>query len=162
MAIKNTSYGRNADTYLKSKDPKKFYSIFNQALATPEFRKAGINDKFYSVLQSKGYNAILDINDTRKSSFSDMVKEPTIFFGADKWEKIKATKIEGNTILPMAGEISREAGVKRAIRELGTYASAVAVLDAVIDKRKVEKYLDEHPDSELSEKEIKKRLKQKT
>ena len=38
-------------------------------------------------MKKHGYNAILDINDTRYSGYKKVSKSPTIFFGDDKWEK---------------------------------------------------------------------------
>ena len=80
-------YGNDAEKLLKS-NPAKFYDRFNQALATPEFQDKGINKKFYSELEKRGYNAVLDINDTRYSGYKKISKSPTIFFGDGKWEKI--------------------------------------------------------------------------
>lgn len=95
--IKSTAYGYDADNLIKT-NPKLFYNRFNQALATPAFQSKGIHKQFYSELNKKGYNAILDINDARYSGYKNIAKSPTIFFGKDKWEKIGSTKLSETKI----------------------------------------------------------------
>ena len=75
------------DYVVNGKHSKKLYDRFNQALATPQFQEVGIHKKYYNEMKKHGYNAILDINDTRYSGYKNISKSPTIFFGDDKWEK---------------------------------------------------------------------------
>lgn len=153
--IKTTDYGRSvdADNLFKSK-PKIFYDKFNQALATPEFQSKGIHKKFYSELEKNGYNAILDINDTRYSGYKNISKDPTIFFGKDKWEKIGSTKLSDVTIKPNAIKYGLGLFAKKSGKTTAKYAAAIAVGKTVNDRMKIEKYLDEHPNSKLSGREI--------
>lgn len=151
--IKSTAYGNDADKLLKT-NPKLFYDRFNQALATPQFQSKGIHKQFYSALEKQGYNAILDINDTRYSGYKSISKSPTIFFGKDEWEKIGSTKlsdaeIDSNLTKYFFGMLSKNFG-KTTVRN----ASIIVAAKSVSDRKAIEKYLDEHPNSKLSDKEI--------
>lgn len=151
--IKQTNYGYDAENLFK-KNPKKFYDKFNQALATPQFQSKGIHKQFYSALEKKGYNAVLDINDTRYSGYKKISKSPTIFFGKDSWEKIGNTKLSDETIDSnvqkyAVGLLAKGLG-KKSIK----YAAVIGVAKTISDRIKIEKYLDEHPNSKLSGKEI--------
>lgn len=151
--IKSTMYGNNAEKVFKS-NPARFYDKFNRALATPEFQNKGINKKFYSELEKRGYNAVLDINDTRYSGYKDIAKSPTIFFGDGKWEKIGNKKISDIKIDENRVKYSLAILAKRFGKQAATSAAAVGVGKSISDSKKIDKYLAEHPNSELSRKEI--------
>ena len=151
--IKSTMYGHNAEKVYKS-NPARFYDKFNRALATPEFQNKGIHKKFYSELEKRGYNAVLDINDTRYSGYKDIAKSPTIFFGDGKWEKIGNKKISDIKIDENRAKYSLAIIAKRFGKQAATSAAAVGVGKSISDSKKIDKYLAEHPNSELSRKEI--------
>lgn len=151
--IKSTMYGHNAEKVFKS-NPARFYDKFNRALATPEFQNKGIHKKFYSELEKRGYNAVLDINDTRYSGYKDIAKSPTIFFGDGKWEKIGNKKISDIKIDENRVKYSLAILAKRFGKQAATSAAAVGVGKSISDSKKIDKYLAEHPNSELSRKEI--------
>ena len=158
--IKQTSYGANID--LSSKHlPKKFYDRFNQALATPEFQSKGIHKKFYSELQKHGYNALLDINDTRYSGYKKISKSPTIVFGENVVEKIGSEKLGYLKMLDDRSKYLTEHLLKNAGKKTVTAVAGYAAIKTLSDERKVRTYLNEHPDSKLSRNEILKLLKQK-
>ena len=151
--IEQTNYGYDTKN-LFEKNPKKFYDRFNQALATPEFQNKGIHKQFYSALEKKGYNAILDINDTRYSGYKKVSKNPTIFFGKDKWEKIGSTKLSDEIIDNNVKKYSVNLLSKGLGKTAVKYAAVIGVGKTISDRKKIEKYLDEHPNSKLSGKEI--------
>ena len=151
--IKSTMYGNNAEKVFKS-NPAKFYDKFNRALATPEFQNKGIHKKFYSELEKRGYNAVLDINDTRYSGYKGIAKSPTIFFGDGEWEKIGSKKISDIKIDENRVKYSLAILAKRFGKQAATSAAAVGVGKSISDSKKIDKYLAEHPNSELSRKEI--------
>lgn len=157
--IKSTQYGLDADNLLKT-NPKRFYDKFNQALATPEFQSKGIHKQFYSALEKKGYNAILDINDTRYSGYKTVSKSPTIFFGKDAWEKIGSTKLSDETIDTNVQKYTKEILAKGLGKAAVKYTAVIATAKSISDRKAIEKYLKEHPDSELSRKEILKVVQQ--
>ena len=156
--IKSTLYGDDAEKLLKS-NPAKFYDRFNQALATPEFQNKGIHKKFYSELEKKGYNAMLDINDTRYSGYKGISKSPTIFFGDGKWEKIGSRKLTDTEIDDNFKKYSSDLLAKKFGKQVVVVAAAAGVGKNVSDSKKIDKYLDEHPNSKLSRKEILKLVK---
>lgn len=151
--IKSTMYGNNAEKVFKS-NPAKFYDKFNRALATPEFQNKGIHKKFYSELEKRGYNAVLDINDTRYSGYKGIAKSPTIFFGDGEWEKIGNKKLSDIEINDNKIKYSLAILAKRFGKQAATSAAAVGVGKSISDSKKIDKYLAEHPNSELSRKEI--------
>lgn len=157
--MEKTNYGKQArgliDDYKKTgKVSKKLYDKFNQSLATPEIQEAGLHKQFYSELKKKGYDAILDINDTRYSGYKGLAKSPTIFFGDDKWEKISATKLDDLKIDSNAYKYGLMNIAKQSAKELGAYAGGYMTLNKVTEQMVIEKYLNEHPNSKLSDKEI--------
>lgn len=159
--LKKTNYSdsKAVNEYLQNgKHARKLYDRFNQALATPQFQDAGIHKKYYDEMKKHGYNAILDINDTRYSGYKKISKSPTIFFGDDKWEKISSrklsdTEIDENTKKFAIGYLAKIQG-KSIAKVAGVLAGAVA-----IDKQTaVNQYIKEHPNTKLSREEILKRV----
>ena len=155
--LKKTHYSdsKAVNEYLRNgKHARKLYDRFNQALATPQFQAAGIHKQYYDEMKKHGYNAILDINDTRYSGYKKISKNPTIFFGNDKWEKISSKKlsdveIDSNDVKYTYGLLA-----KRLAKKIAIGAGGIAGINAITDQVAVEKYLKEHPKSKLSRQEI--------
>ena len=155
--LKKTHYSdsKAVNEYLRNgKHARKLYDRFNQALATPQFQAAGIHKQYYDEMKKHGYNAILDINDTRYSGYKKISKNPTIFFGNDKWEKISSKKlsdveIDSNDVKYTYGLLA-----KRLAKKIAIGAGGIAGFNAITDQVDVEKYLKEHPKSKLSRQEI--------
>lgn len=158
--IKKTFYGHDVDANVFKNNPKKFYDRFNQALATPEFQSKGIHKQFYSALEKKGYNAILDINDTRYSGYKKISKSPTIFFGKDFVNKVGSTKLDDDVITSNANKYLGETVVKGLAKATAGYTAVGVAAKTTSDTKKINKYLDEHPNSKLSRKEILDAIKQ--
>ena len=155
--LKKTNYNDSSaiNRYLMDgKHSKKLYDRFNQALATPQFQDAGIHNKYYDVMKKHGYNAILDINDTRYSGYKNISKSPTIFFGNDKWDKISSRKLSDTEINQNAMKFARGYIAKNAAKRLGIYAGVIGGVKTVSDQMAIKRYLDEHPNSKLSREEI--------
>lgn len=110
-------------------------------------------------MKKHGYNAILDINDTRYSGYKKISKDPTIFFGDDKWDKISSKKLSDTEITDNAMKFTKGFLAKNALEEVGIYAGLFAGAKVASDQEVVKAYLDEHPNSELSRKEILKAVK---
>lgn len=160
--LKNTNYyDSSVSKYARDgKRSKKLYDRFNQALATPQFQQKGIHNEFYSALKDKGYNAILDINDTRYSGYKGTAKSPTIFFGDDKWEKISSrklsdTEIDNNVVKYVYTSLLP----KKLAKQAAVVGGLAAVSNSVENRKLVEEYLDKHPNTKLSDKEILERAK---
>lgn len=161
--LKKTSYSdsKAVGEYLqKGKHARKLYDRFNQALATPQFQAAGIHKKYYDEMKKHGYNAILDINDTRYSGYKKISKSPTIFFGDDKWEKISSrklsdTEIDKNVQKFAIGYIAKNQG-----KSIAKVVGAVAGVKALNDQSSVNQYIKAHPNTKLSRQEILERVKE--
>lgn len=151
----STNYYKGVREYKKTgKLSKRLYDSFNQSLATPEMQKTGLHNQFYSDLKKKGYNAIVDINDTKYSGYKKIVKSPTIFFGNDKWDKISSQKISEIDIDKNADKYITGYLNKEIAKYIGSRGGAIVGIKTISDSVKVKKYLDEHPNSKLSRKEI--------
>lgn len=161
--LKKTNYNDKdaIQKYLdKGKNSRKLYDRFNQALATPEFQNAGIHKKYYDEMKKHGYNAILDINDTRYSGYKQVSKSPTIFFGDDKWKKISSRRLSDEEIDDNAVKFGKNFMAKNQAKALAELAGMIAAGVTVSDQMTVKRYLRKHPNSNLSRKEILKAAKE--
>lgn len=161
--LKKTKYSDDyaAEKYLQSgKHARKLYDRFNQALATPEFQAAGIHKKYYDEMKKHGYNAILDINDTRYSGYKQISKDPTIFFGDDKWEKISNRKLSDTEIDENVQKFTSDYLIKNLGKSIAKVSGVAAASKAIIDQSSIDQYIKEHPNTRLSRKEILKRVEE--
>lgn len=161
--LKKTSYSdsKAVGEYLqKGKHARKLYDRFNQALATPQFQAAGIHKKYYDEVKKHGYNAILDINDTRYSGYKKVSKSPTIFFGDDKWEKISSRKLSDTEIDENVQKFAIGYLAKNQGKSIAKLVGAVAGIKALDDQSAVKQYIKAHPNTRLSRKEILKRVEE--
>lgn len=104
---------------------------------------------------------MLDINDSRYSGYRAVAKSPTIFFGKEAVEKVSGnvipdSDIDKNFKKYMTGIIAKQIGMPAA-----AISSGAMVGKTLSERRKVNKYLEEHPNTELSREEILKVLKRK-
>ena len=155
--LKKTHYSdsKAVNEYLRNgKHSRKLYDRFNQALATPQFQAAGIHKQYYDEMKKHSYNAILDINDTRYSGYKKISKNPTIFFGNDKWEKISSKKLSDVEIDSNNVKYTYRLLAKLLAKKIAIGAGGIAGINAITDQVVVEKYLKEHPKSKLSRQEI--------
>ena len=155
--LKKTNYSdsKAVNEYLQNgKHARKLYDRFNQALATPQFQDAGIHKKYYDEMKKHGYNAILDINDTRYSGYKKISKSPTIFFGDDKWEKISSKKLSDTEIDTNVAKYTYGLIAKQGAKKVAKIAGVVVGANAIGDQAAVADYLKKHPRTKLSRKEI--------
>ena len=155
--LKKTHYSdsKAVNEYLQNgTHARKLYDRFNQALATPQFQDAGIHKKYYDEMKKHGYNAILDINDTRYSGYKKISKSPTIFFGDDKWEKISSKKLSDTEIDTNVAKYAYGLIAKQGAKNVAKIAGVVVGANAISDQAAVADYLKKHPRTKLSRKEI--------
>lgn len=155
--LKKTNYSdsKAVNEYLQNgKHARKLYDRFNQALATPQFQDAGIHKKYYDEMKKHGYNAILDINDTRYSGYKKISKNPTIFFGDDKWEKISNKKLSDTEIDANVAKYAHGLIAKQGAKNVAKIAGVAVGAKAISDQAAVADYLKKHPRTKLSRKEI--------
>lgn len=160
--LESYANGQSAESLYKN-NPKKFYDMFNTALATPDFKNQNLHNTFYSALEKKGYNAILDINDSKYSGFKDYAKSPTIFFGEGQniYNKVKNTKLSDMDMVTSLRYWQEDVAKRETAKQLGKTAAiygtagvGVRLVDNVAKNKIIKKYLKEHPNSKLSDKEI--------
>lgn len=139
---------------LNKKDMKKAYDLFNVALTDQSDSGQKRSEKFYKALKDQGMNALYDVNDKKYSGYN--AKAPLITFdGKYDYAKREMAKeeIKKNADKGMAMMLAPSA-VKIGAGYAGFYGAM-----KWSDKKAVEKYKEEHPNTELTDKEIEKMLK---
>lgn len=141
---------------------KSGYDSFNRQLTdnrTEDARR--INKIFYDALKSKGYDAVADLNDRKYSGYR--AKSATIVFGGKGKMEVSAVKklsdqeINNKYVKGMAMINAPELAKAGAL-----YVAAPMMAGKTISHIRAEKYRDEHPNTELTDKEIIKMLNEQT
>ena len=139
---------------------KNGYDSFNRQLTdntTEDARR--INKIFYDALKSKGYDAVADLNDRKYSGYR--AKSATIVFGGKgKMEvsdvkKLSDQEINNKYVKGMAMLSAPDLAKAGAL-----YVAAPMMASMTVNHIRAEKYRDEHPNTELTDKEIIKMLKE--
>lgn len=158
-ALKNTSYGRGKNLNdLYTNNPKALYDAVNRSLATPEFQNAGVHKKVYSALEEKGYNAILDINDTKYSGYKKLAQEPTIVFGKGVVKKLEGVRLEDCKLHSNEQKYIKDSVTKNLIKVGAIDGAGAVLLRRITEDKKTEAYLNGHKNTTLSKKEIRKNM----
>ena len=144
---------------ISSKELKsKGYDAFNIMLVDSDEKGRNIQKKFYDALKEQGMNAVRDVNDKKYSGFK--TKEPLIMFDGD-FEYSK--KVLDN--------VQIQADKKKAMNQLvtgplvaqGMGVASLFAAQPILDNRAAEKmmieYKREHPDTKMSDAELKKMFK---
>lgn len=84
----------------------------------------------------------------------NLAKSPTIFFGKDAVEKIASTKLSDVEIDENVRKYAIELMRKNAGKTAAEYAAGFTIAKSISDEKMIRDYLDKHPNSELSRKEI--------
>lgn len=128
------------------------YDLFNVSLVddSPEGVKRA--NKFYDALKKQGMNAVLDMNDNKYSLYN--TKAPIITFDGsyDYAKKALSSK-------DIVEAMNKPVGVEK--KDIGAAAAFVSYMGAIKIRsdRAVEKYRLEHPNTNLSNKQIRDLLK---
>ena len=132
---------------------KKAYDYFNVLLVDNDERSVKNANKFYDSLRKQGMNAIIDINDKKYSGYN--TKAPIITFGGD-FEYSK--RAMSNSEIANCHKKAMAAVVTPSVLKVGAFYAGVFAAKHVASKeltnRKVQQYKREHPNSELTDKEI--------
>lgn len=137
---------------------KNGYDSFNRQLTdntTEDARR--INKIFYDALKSKGYDAVADLNDRKYSGYK--AKSATIVFGGkgkmevSSVKKLSDQEINDKYVKGMAMLSAPELAKAGAL-----YVAAPMMASMTVKHIRAEKYRDEHPNTELTDKEIIKML----
>ena len=145
---------------ISSKELKtKAYDVFNIMLVDSDEKGRNIQKKFYDTLKEQGMNAIQDINDKKYSGYK--TKMPLIMFDGDfeyTKEVLKDAQIDKDLKKTMNQLVTGPAVAN------GMGVAALFAAQPIIDSRTVEKqmieYKREHPNSNMSDAELKKMFKQ--
>lgn len=141
---------------------KNGYDSFNRQLTdngTEDARR--INKIFYDALKAKGYDAVADLNDRKYSGYR--AKSATIVFGGKGKMEVSAVKklsdqeINNKYVKGMAMLSAPELAKAGAL-----YVAAPMMAGMTVNHILAEKYRDEHPNTELTDKEIIKMLNEQT
>lgn len=135
------------------------YDIFNTLLVDTDKRSESNANKFYDALKKQGMNALEDINDKKYSGYN--AKMPIITFdGNFDYVKREMSKSEIMSNNKKATNMTiRPALIKGGAAFIGMYAAAPVISKMDVDKRAL-KYKEEHPNTEMSDAEIKKMIKE--
>lgn len=145
----------------KGKIDANVYNALNLSLVDHNLpTSSDINKGFYDKLKSKGYDAIIDINDKKLSGYGS--KKPVIVFnGSSKLSVDKVTELGRQEIAKarkigmmdvyakaLAPSVARNAGI------IGLAATGTKVYESKTNDKIVREYRKEHPNTKLSYKEI--------
>ena len=160
-----------------NKDPSKLtnsekvaiYKALNLSLTNHNPQEIAAQDRFYSELKKKGYNALLDYNDKEYSSYH--AKRPMIVFDTDSvklksvtetnpkvvdklYKKYNAERIRKEVTANTIGYVSKFGS--KSISECYSYVNRKTdgYLGTSGFSKTVENYKKEHPNTKLSDREI--------
>ena len=147
--------GELTDKELKTKA----YDMFNILLVDSDERGRANQKKFYDALKEQGMNAVQDMNDKKYSGYN--TKAPLIMFDGD-FEYSK--KVLDNAEIQQAKKKAMNQLVTGPLVAQGMGVASLFAAQPIIDNRIVEKqmieYKREHPNSNMSDAELKKMFKQ--
>ena len=160
-----------------NKDPSKLtnsekvaiYKALNLSLTNHNPQEIAAQDRFYSELKKKGYNALLDYNDKEYSSYH--AKRPMIVFDTDSvqlksvtetnpkvvdklYKKYNAERIRKEVTANTIGYVSKFG--EKSISECYSYVNRKVddYLGTSGFSKTIENYKKEHPNTKLSDREI--------
>lgn len=137
----------------------KGYDIFNVMLTDNDERSVKNASKFYDALRLKGANAIDDINDRKYSGYGS--KMPIITFDGD-FDYVKR-KMDNSEIISnnkkATNMLIRPMVMQNAALFVGSFGGTAVVGKRQMDK-KVLMYKKEHPNTKMSDSEIREMIKE--
>lgn len=98
---------------LSSSEKKSIYKAFNLSLVNHNEQEVAAQNRFYSELRKKGYNALLDYNDKEYSSYH--AKRPMIVFDLDSVRLSSVTETNPKVVDALYRKYNRERIAKEAI-----------------------------------------------
>ena len=133
---------------------KKAYDYFNVILAEQNPRMKAASEKFYDKLSEKGINAIIDENDRKYSGYK--AKMPIITFDGIDYEYVKRAmnSDEMNENYKKAEKMLTQPKLIKRGSLLVTSVASVPVMNKSISDKKILQYKQDHPNTELTDKEI--------
>lgn len=153
----------------KGKSTKDQYRLFNKLLVLVDDDSTTAKNKFYSALKEKGYGGVIDLNDSVLEKFT---WSPTIVFD-DQFKNIASSSVADASHFSashvaksytLASARKPVSSLKDTTKTLGKFAIASMVgVDAArratnrqVENSYIERYKKEHPNSKLTDAEIRK------
>ena len=145
----------------KNKIDATVYNALNLSLVDHDLpTSSAVNKVFYDKLKSKGYDAIIDVNDKKFSGYGS--KKPVIVFnGAERTAIDSVREVGAEEIKKANAKGMLDIAVKQLAPSVATNAAAVAAvttgmkaLERKQNDKIVQDYRKKHPDTKLSYNEI--------
>ena len=147
-----------ASSYDKVKE--KAYDLFNANLANHTPENDSMAKQFYNKLKEQGYDAIIDVNDNKYSGYR--TKKPVIIFNGNNKISISDVKKMSNEEIEKTYLKNIGTSVVKAIAGTSGVAAGSAYVKNVLSptnmNKEIANYKKEHPNTRLTDKEIKKLL----
>ena len=147
-----------ASSYDKVKE--KAYDLFNANLANHTPENDSMAKQFYNKLKEQGYDAIIDVNDNKYSGYR--TKKPVIIFNGNNKISISDVKKMSNEEIEKTYLKNIGTSVVKAIAGTSGVAAGSAYVKNILSSSSMNKeianYKKEHPNTRLTDEEIKKLL----
>ena len=149
----------NGKTFTNRELKKDVYDLFNIMLVDKDATSVKNSNKFYDALRKQGVNALMDINDKKYSGYKSKMPIITIDDGFEYSRRVmEKPEIKDNLKKGCAMIITPEI-VKAAVPFMAVYGSAPVVKKYQVDRR-VAEYKSKHPNTNMSDAEIKDMVKE--
>ena len=147
-----------ASSYDKVKE--KAYDLFNANLANHTPENDSMAKQFYNKLKEQGYDAIIDVNDNKYSGYR--TKKPVIIFNGNNKIGISDVKKMSNEEIEKTYLKNIGTSVVKGIAGTSGVAAGSAYVKNILSPTNIDKeianYKKEHPNTRLTDEEIKKLL----
>ena len=147
-----------ASSYDKVKE--KAYDLFNANLANHTPENDSMAKQFYNKLKEQGYDAIIDVNDNKYSGYR--TKKPVIIFNGNNKIGISDVKKMSNEEIEKTYLKNIGTSVVKTIAGTSGVAAGSAYVKNILSptdmNKEITNYKKEHPNTRLTDEEIKKLL----
>ena len=147
-----------ASSYDKVKE--KAYDLFNANLANHTPENDSMAKQFYNKLKEQGYDAIIDVNDNKYSGYR--TKKPVIIFNGNNKISVSDVKKMSNEEIEKTYLKNIGTSVVKAIAGTSGVAAGSAYVKNILSptdmNKEIANYKKEHPNTRLTDEEIKKLL----
>ena len=142
-----------SDKQLKSKA----YDVFNIMLVDGDARSRSNQKKFYDALKEQGINAVQDMNDKKYSGYG--TKNPLILFDGefDYSKKVLSDSQIQKDLNKTLAQLYAKPAIAMGAAYVGGYGAIPMMNKVTLDKAAIY-YKRQHPDTKMSDKEIKQML----
>ena len=147
-----------ASSYDKVKE--KAYDLFNANLANHTPENDSMAKQFYNKLKEQGYDAIIDVNDNKYSGYR--TKKPVIIFNGNNKISVSDVKKMSNEEIEKTYLKNIGTSVVKGIAGTSGVAAGSAYVKNILSptdmNKEIANYKKEHPNTRLTDEEIKKLL----